>query len=134
MNKHLLFVFTIASFISSSAKAQLISSESFNYPAGSIVGNNGGTGWSSAWLTTTFNTANTTAAAPGMTQPPQVIGVGDQDHQVGNDFRNFRYMDTTSVLALSLMDNNGDPGLTNSTNYHWGKAYGKDNTTIWFSF
>ena len=133
MNKNLLTIIASA-FIISSVQAQLISSESFNYPAGSIVGNNGGTGWSSPWLTTTFNTANTMIAAPGMTQPPQVIGVGYQDHQVGNDFRNFRFMDTTSSLALSLMDNVGDPGLTNTTNYRWGKAYGKDGTTIWFSF
>ncbi len=114
--------------------SQLIASENFNYPTGNITGNNGGTGWTGAWLTTTFNTANTTIVAPGQTMPPQITGVGFQDHQVGNDFRNFRYLDTTSVLALSLMDNVGDPGATSSTNYKWGKAYGKDGTTIWFAF
>lgn len=113
--------------------AQLIALEDFNYNTGSIVGDNGGTGWSSAWLTTSFNSSNTTITSPGLTMSPQVIGNGNKDHQVGNDFRNFRYLDTTSSQALSLMDNNGDPGATSSTNYHWGKGYGKDGTTIWFS-
>jgi hypothetical protein len=136
MKKLLLLFFIAVLFFSfgNTAKAQLIASESFNYNTGNITGDNGGTGWSSAWLTTTFNSSNTTIATAGLTMPPQVVGVGNQNHQVGNDFRNFRYLDTTSSQALSLMDNNGDPGATANTNYHWGKGYGKDGTTIWFSF
>ena len=134
MKIKLLFLIFPAFLISRFANAQLIASENFNYNTGSIVGDNGGSGWSGPWLTTSFNNSNTTVAASGLTMPPQVVGTGNQNHQVGNDFRNFRYLDTSSVQALSLMDNNGDPGATSSTNYHWGNAYGKDGTTIWFSF
>jgi hypothetical protein len=135
MKKYLSFSFFPACLLFSfSANAQLIASESFNYATGNITGQNGGTGWSSAWLTTTFNSSNNTVVAPGMTMPPQATGAGNQNHQNGADDRNFRYLDTTSALALSLMDNSGDPGATSAQNYHWGKGYGKDGTTIWFSF
>src|SRR4051812_44654288 len=124
MRKHFLsaLIFTTAILlVPGYVDAQLIATESFNYATGNITGQNGGTGWSGGWLTTTFNTSNNTVAAPGMTMPPQVTGVGNQNHQNGLDFRNFRFLDTTSALALSLMDNNGDPGATASQNYHWGK-------------
>lgn len=116
------------------ARAQLIASESFNYTTGNITGQNGGTGWSGGWLKTSFNASNNTVATPGLTMPPQVAGTGNQNHQNGSDYRNFRFLDTTSTLALSLMDTKGDPGAGLGKNYQWGSGYGKDGTSIWISF
>lgn len=48
------------------ARADLIVGDGFAYPAGPIVGRNGGTGWANSW-TTTNNSAAPAVSSPGLT-------------------------------------------------------------------
>jgi len=131
MKKHFIclavFIFSIAVV----ASAQLIASENFNYAAGTIVGQNGGTGWGTPWQTTPFNISNTSIVNPGLSGP-NIAGIGNSNHQPGSDFRNFRMLDTSNAAFFPYMDYTGDAGATASTNYLWGSAFGANNTTIWF--
>jgi len=96
MKKHFIclavFIFSIAVV----ASAQLIASENFNYAAGTIVGQNGGTGWGTPWQTTPFNISNTSIVNPGLSGP-NIAGIGNSNHQPGSDFRNFRMLDTSNA-------------------------------------
>ncbi len=103
--------------------AQLISSESFQYPAGAITGRNGGTGWSGPWFNSPLNSTDNTIDTAGLAMLPQIPSMGGKNYQIGSDVRNFRYLDTTSSWLA--------PYLVNGT---YGKTFGKESTTIWISF
>lgn len=105
------------------SRAQLISSESFQYATGNVTGKNGGTGWSGAWFNSPLNSTDNKVDTLGLSSSPQVIGAGNKNRQIGSDVRNFRYLDTTSAWLASY--------LVNGT---YGKTFGKDSTTIWISF
>ena len=55
---------TLGALAASPLHGALVIEESFDYPAGNVAGNNGGTGFTGAWA----NTRNSpTAASPGLT-------------------------------------------------------------------
>ena len=110
-------------FCLTSTDAQLISLESFQYTTGNITGLNGGTGWSGPWFNSPLNSTDNKIDTIGLSLVPQIQGLGNKNYQIGNDVRNFRYMDTSSAWL--------DPYLVYGT---YGKTFGKDSTTFWISF
>ena len=114
---------SVAPLVRTAAYAQLISSESFQYATGNITGKNGGTGWSGAWFNSPLNSTDNKIDTLGLSAPPQVVGAGNKNRQIGSDVRNFRYLDTTSAWLA--------PYLVKGT---YGKTFGRDSTTIWISF
>jgi hypothetical protein len=116
-------LFLLVVLFTLSARAQLISSENFQYTTGNITGKNGGTGWSGPWFNSPLNSTDNKIDTLGLSMNPQVPGIGNKNYQIGSDVRNFRYMDTTSAWLAPL--------LVNGT---YGKTFGKDSTTIWIGF
>lgn len=88
----LLFVLALSLTSGRPTSAQLIASESFVYPAGSLIGANSGTGWSGGW----FGTANVTA--PGLTQNGLPTS-GNKATTVGNNVSGLRNLATPISTA-----------------------------------
>jgi hypothetical protein len=101
----------------SAARASLIASDSFGYPAaaGGLAGQNGGTGWTSDWDTGTNN-----VVSPGLTYSKNGVSLvtsGNSSETVGGNTGNFRSLPSTFssgtvyVSFLGKLDNaNGTIG------------------------
>jgi len=109
-------VLALLAFVSA-ARASLIASDSFGYPAaaGGLAGQNGGPGWTSDWGTGTNN-----VVSPGLTYSKNGVSLvtsGNSSETVGGNIGNFRSLPSTFssgtvyVSFLGKLDNaNGTIG------------------------
>ena len=103
-------------------KGLLIAHEGFDYKNGAgLNGLAGGTGWKGAWFGADAPNG-VKVAQPGLTFPGLLV-TGNKLVQDGRDTRVFRYLDTGRPDVTALVEDGAH-----------GKTFGKDGTTVWFSF
>lgn len=88
-----------------SASAELIAGESFDYPLGAVSDASGGTGWDGAWRDAAGNPAGVTVAA-GMTQSG-VASSGGALEIGATDITRFRLLSPAAVAAIQQQQASG---------------------------
>jgi hypothetical protein len=118
MFSHRVFVLSalLIAAIPASLQAGLLIDEGFAYSAGSLAGDNGGTGWSDAWSASSSGSA--TVAAPGLTYVDgrwSLVTRGGKASLPGSHYGDFRTptsVPTSGTMYLSFLADRpsfGDP-------------------------
>lgn len=118
MKKFNIAILLICSIMSASLMAEILLYDSFEYPAGPLNTRNGGTGWSGAWATTTYNVVESSLAMPNLLFTPKggsAVGKGDINRLFsGIDFSQ------DGVYYISYLCRR--TGWTSATSGEWGEV------------
>ncbi|HEY3763306.1 MAG TPA: hypothetical protein VGN23_16285 [Verrucomicrobiae bacterium] len=94
------------------AQPTTIAYDGFNYSAGSLAGDNGGTGWSSAWTNdytagATFNVSSAGMTYPGLTTLGGSVVWGPGNNGISEDSRTLSALFNSGIVYLQFLSQFG---------------------------